>query len=358
MNRRSFLAAGATLAAGVTGGCTGCARIPTAKVSMEATTDEEIAVRATRSEDLDPSTDRYEFVRRVIENGPITVEDTEPRYPENRPFVFDGGVYRLSYEIVDSEPATSYRFTLESVDGEVENGGVEKGGVEDGESIRYEELPEVDRRNLAERGLDDPEIVGFSSSILYTREERSESVLVPEPEYAVVVWDEDTRGRWTVDRATETPLKTYRYGSEVVHESAAAYGATLREEYAFELSGLSEAERDIVTQAIDAGGYRIAPDESPPDAFWTLAERFGRRDEFRRPGEDGGGEGGDGENGGDEGGNGKNGSGEGGDDESEGDEDGDDDTPVSGTYLVRYEGTVYWTRVRAPARETTTDVVG
>lgn len=146
MNRRSFLASGATLAIGLTGGCTGCAQVPTARVSMEPVTDEEIAERATYSEDLTPENDRYQFVRRVVENESVTSEGTEPTLPQNHTVVFDGTVYRFAHEVVSSEPATSYQFTLDPVEGEVASS----------ETIRYDELPEVDRRKLAERGLDDP----------------------------------------------------------------------------------------------------------------------------------------------------------------------------------------------------------
>lgn len=313
VDRRSFLAAGATLAIGVTGGCTGCGKLPTARGSMEPVTDEDIAERATHSEDLTPSNSRYQFVRRMVENGSVTVEGTEPKVHEDRTVVFDGAVYRLSHEVVATEPATSYQFTLNPVDSD----------VSDGETIRYEDLPAVDRRKFAERGLDDPSFIGFGSTMLYTHEERPKSVLVPDPNVSVIVWDADTRGRWTVDGSYESPLKTYRYASEVVHESAAAYGAEIREEYAFALTGLSARERDIVRTAIE-DGYVVAPDESPSEAFWRFAERFGSHDELHRS-----------------------------------DEDREaDDTPVSGTYLVRYEGTVYWTRVRAPARGPTTSAGG
>lgn len=309
MNRRSFLASGATLAIGVTGGCTGCAKLPTARVSMEPVTDEEIAERATHSEDLAPENDRYQFVRRTVENESVTSEGTEPKVPQNHTFVFDGAVYRLSHEVVATELATSYQFTLNPVEGE----------VADEETIRYEDLPAVDRRKFAERGLDDPSFLGFGSTILYTHEERAKSRLVPDPNFSVVVWDEDTRGRWSVDGSYESPLKTYRYAAEVVHESAAQFGAEIREEYAFALSGLSAGEREIVEAAIE-DGYVVSPDESPSEAFWRLAERFGRHDEFYRDDED---------------------------------HEADDD-PISGTYLVRYDGTVYWTRVRAPERRTAT----
>lgn len=309
MNRRSFLAAGATLAIGTTGGCTGCAQMPTAWVSMEPVTDEEIAERATHSEDLTPSNSRYRFVEPVVNDESVTDEGTEPTVPQNHTVVFDGAVYRLTHEVVATEPATSYPFTLNPVDGE----------VADDETIRYDDLPEVDRQKFEERGLDDPGFLGFGSTILYTQDEREASLLVPDPNFSVIVWGDDTRGRWSVDDCYDTALKTYQYTSEVVHKSAAAYGAAIREEHALALSGLSAGEREIVREAIE-DGYAVEPDGSPPDAFWHLAERFGGHDEYRRDGEGS-----------------------------------DDDTPVSGTYLVRYDGTVYWTRVRAPEREMTTD---
>lgn len=319
MNRRSFLATGATLAVGVTGGCTGCARMPTARLSMEPVSDEEIAERATRSADLEPPSSRYRFASRVVENGPVTVEDTEPPFPADSPFVLDGGVYRLSVDIVDSVSATRYRFTLDPADGDDST----EGRTKHAETIRYGELPPVDRKKFESDGLDDPDHLGVSAGMVYTDDEQSESVLVPEPEYDVVVWDDGTRGRWRVDGSAPTSLQTYRYDSAVVHESAAEYGASLREEYAFELSGISDAERDVASTAIE-DAYVVAPDESPPDAFWTLAERFGRHAEFPRPSSGG-----------------------------TPDRETTDDTPVSGTYVVLYDGTAYWTRVRAPARETT-----
>lgn len=308
MNRRSFLASGATLAIGITGGCTGCAQLPTARVSMEPVTDEEIADRVTRSEDFTPEHDRYEFVRRVVENESVTKQGTEPTVPQDHTVVFDGTVYRITHEVVSSEPATSYQFTLNPVEDEVASN----------ETVRYGDLPEVDRRKLADRGLDDPGFLGFGSTILYTDEESAESRLVPDPEFSVIVWDDETRGRWTVDGSYDSPLRTYRYDAEVVHESAARFGADIREKYAFELSGLSSGERDIVNSAIE-DSYVVSPDSSPSDAFWKLAERFGRHDEYYRDDED----------------------------------RAADDDPVSGTYLVRYEGAVYWTQVRAPSRGTT-----
>lgn len=291
MDRREFLAAGATLAATVAGGCTGCARSPTASFSMTAVTDAEIARKAT--EDFSADSEGYRFVREAVENGSATVRDTDVRIPADVPFVHDDAVYRLSHEVVASEPATSFSFTL----------NLAEGNFTESETVRYEQLPEIDRAKL-DLGADP--FLGFGSSLLYTREEIPESMLVPEPEYPILVWDEDTRGRFEVGGSSDTALNTYRYVSEQVAPSAAAYGRRLREEVGFKLSGLSDGERRIVEQAVEnEHGYTVPSDESPPDALWRLAERFRpRRGVHDDPG---------------------------------------DSPSMSGTYVVRYEGSWYWT---------------
>ena len=302
MDRREFLAAGATLAATVAGGCTGCARAPTASLSMDAVTDAGITRKAL--EDFPTESEEFRFVREAVENGSTTVRVTEPRVPADMPFIHDGAVYRLSHEIVGSEPATSFSFTLNPA----------KGNFAESETIPYRELPEIDRAKLG-LGGDDP-FLGFGSSLLYTREEIPESMLVPEPEYPVIVWDADTKGRFEVDGSYDTALKTYRYVSEQVAPTAAAYGRRLREEVGFDLSGLSDGERSIVQDAIEnEHGYTVPPDESPPNALWRLAERF-------RP--------------------------------QRGVHDDPDDSPsMSGSYVVRYEGSWYWTSFYADESKST-----
>lgn len=312
MDRREFLASGATLAVAVAGGCTGCARAPAASLHMEPTTDAEIAERVTYRLD-EGSSERYRLVADAVENDAATVKDTDPPLPANRSVVYEDAVYRLSREVVDSAPATAFSFTLDPVEG----------SVAERETVRFEDLPAVDREKFAARGWADGDFLGFGSSLRYRESEIPKSALVPDPEHSVIVWDAETKGRFEVDGSRETSVKTYRYNAEQVNDSAADYGAKIRERYAFELSGLSSGERDIVSQAIeDQGGYYVPGGEEPPDAVWDLAEQFRSQEEVRYAWED--------------------------------DEDDSPSGRVDGTYVVRYDGEVYWTRVRVSREGMTT----
>ncbi|NHN61211.1 MULTISPECIES: hypothetical protein [Halorussus] len=316
MDRREFLASGATLAIAVAGGCTGCARAPAASLHMEQITDAGIAEKVTYRLDEGPS-ERNRLVADAVENDSATVGDTDPPLPANRSVVYDDAVYRLSREVVASAPATAFSFTLDPVDE----------SVSESETVRFEDLPAVDREKFAARGWADGGFLGVGSSLRYREGEISESALVPEPEHSVIVWNAETRGRFEVDGSRETSLKTYRYEAEQVNPSAEAYGATIRERYAFELSGLSSEERDVVSQAIeDEGGYYVPGGEKPPDAVWNLGERFRSQEEVRYAWED--------------------------------DEDDSPSGRVDGTYVVRYDGEVYWTRIRVSREGFTTTASG
>lgn len=306
MDRREFLATGASLTIAAAGGCTGCAAGPSASLRMDAVDDAAIAERATMRLEADEDNERYRIAADAVEEGSVTVDGTGPPFTANRSFVYEGGVYELRSEVMEERPATSFGFTLNPAEE----------SVDAAETVRFEDLPAVDREKFAERGWagDDP-FLGFGSSLLYLDSEIPKSALVPEPERSVIVWDEDSRGRFTVDDSHETSLKTYQYEARTVNPSAADYGANIREEYAFTLEGLSEAEREIVTEAVDAEhGYQVPAEESLPDALRRLADRFRTQEEIHRAWDD-----------------------------SERDE-----TSVSGDYVVAYDGAVYWTRVNVP----------
>lgn len=315
MDRREFLAAGASAAIAFGGGCTGCAQSPSASLRMDPVTDAGIARRVTYRIEADEDDERYRIAAEAVEDGSTTVEGTEPPLPENRPFVHDGAVYGLSLDVTSSVPATSFSFTLDPVEG----------SAPDDETVRYGDLPAVDREKFARNGWADGGFLGFGSSVLYLDGEIAESALVPEPEHPVIVWDGGTKGRFEVGGSYDTRLETYRYRSRVVDPSASAFGAEVRDRYAFALQGLTAAEREVVREAIEAEyGYSVDPDETPPDAVWRLADRFLPHEEVRPVWEWG-----------DEGGS--------------GDRDGD----PSGEYVVRYGGEVYWTSFRVPERTAT-----
>jgi hypothetical protein len=318
MHRRTLLTSGVAL--GLTGltGCLGSSgflavgHAPTASLRMEPVSDLTIAKRRTYGRGLDEQSPEYDLVRAAVDDGQTTVEDTEPPFPADRPFVFERSVYELSFDVVDSQPATTFFVILDPAEGD----------VGDDESIAYGDLPDVDRAVFERRGWDDPGFLGFGTSVRYLDENVPDSALVPDPAYSVIVWDAETRGDFSVDGSRETPLQTYEYTADVVADSAATFGRALRERYEFTLSGLAPDEQDVVTEAIDAEhGYVVPTDDPLPEAMRRLGERFRLQDDV----------------------------------EYAGSEEHEEDPTVDGTYLVRYDDEVYWTRIHVSQPSTATD---
>lgn len=299
MKRRELLVTGTTLAIAASGGCTGCARAPTASLRMTETDGLGIARQVTLPLE-EAGSPESNLVVDAVENGSTLVNDTEPRFPAERPFVYEGSVYQLTYTTVRSRPARVFQFTLDPAEEE----------VPESEVIAFDALPAVDREKFTSRGLDEDPFLGFGSTLLYFEPEIPESALVPQPDYPVIEWEGATRGRFTVDGSYETEVKTFRYTSEQVHPSAREFGRSVQDRYEFTLSGLTEGERAIVTEAIEEEhGWVVPPDESPPTALYSLIERFSRQEEVRQVWED----------------------------------EADRSENPSGSYIVRYEGTLYWT---------------
>lgn len=210
--------------------------------------------------------------------------------------------------MIEETPATKYSVKVDIV----------TGSVTEADAIQFADLPAVDQEEFSAHGLADGDPVGVGTTFLYTDAERHQSVLVPESEYSYLTWDDGTEAEWVVDDAYDTTLNTYRYTADQV-TTAADYGQQMRERFAFELSGLPEVQRDIVETAITDGQYIVGPDETPPDALVALADRFRGHEQAHGLDETG-----------------------------EGD--------LSGTYLVRYQGDVYWTTlvIQRDALQTTT----
>lgn len=144
---------------------------------------------------------------------------------------------------------------------------------DESETVHFARLPAVDREKLTEYGFADGDPIGIGTTVLYTNAERDQSVLVPDPKYSVIVWENGKQAEWIVDRARDTTLNTYGYTAEQI-ATAAKYGQQMRERFAFELSGLSDTQQDIVETAIDEGRYVVGGDENPSSAFIALVDRF------------------------------------------------------------------------------------
>lgn len=237
------------------------------------------------------------LVSEAVRENESTVESVHPPLSSGTVLIYDEVVYEVTFEVVDSRPATTYSLVFDDVEWTGVSG--------DGPSIRFPQLPRVDREKLAARGLGEPPTsFGVVAPSLYTESEAQSSVLVPEPEYRIVEW-EDERGRFRIVNQSPSPIETLRYTADEVASSPAAYGQRFIDDHAFQLTGLSEEERRIVENAFyGRRAYTVADDESIPDAVRSLVARFRPHESLRQSGDD-----------------------------------------VSGTYLVWYDGSLYWTQL-------------
>jgi hypothetical protein len=245
-----------------------------------------------------------------ILDGSATARRTTPPLPAEQHLEYEEKVYELSIEITEQTPATRYSILVDIV----------TDSVEESATVRFENLPEVDKKEFAAHGLADGEVIGIGTTFLYTDTEQEQSVLVPDPKYSYIRWDEDTEAEWVVDDAYDTTLNTYRYTASQV-ATAAEYGRKMRKQFAFELADLPEAQQEIIQTAIEEGDYVVEPETTPSGALTRLADRFREQEQVRALDETG-----------------------------EGD--------LSGPYLVRYDGEVYWTvfLARSKAFETENEI--
>lgn len=303
LSRRAFLGAtGASIVASLAG-CTGPGgqaigrgERTAATLWMEAVDGAELPTRAIYSIGIDDGPSRRADLMDDILDGGATIERLRPPLPKGDHIYYDDTIYQLAYEVTEETPADRFHVRLDIV----------QQTVTESKAVRFADLPTVDKEQLATAGLADGDPIGVGTTLLYTDAQQSESVLVPDPEYSFIIWEDGSEGAWFVDGSSETTLKTYRYTAEVV-EDAATYGRKMRERFAFDLAGLSEAEREIVETAIEERKYTLPAGEPPPDAFRTLVDRFRGHEHARGL-----------------------------------DEQAEDQNGVDGPYIVQYDGEVYW----------------
>ena len=290
MRRRTLLASAATALALP---LAGCAHPTDGSLSMGALDgDSAIADRyAGSSETLPP--EMRDLVTATIEGEAPTTEGTTPLFESPRPVEYEGAYYRISHEVVASRTAVRYEIEVDYDPAETPE-----------PVIAYADLPDADRaalEGLIPPGEEPPTGEGFDIGTATTYPEDAESVLVPEPQYEGVSYDGSTY-RVRIAGSRDVTVQTYEYSAEQVADSADAMGRQLRERYLFTLSGLSEAEREIVAEAADGSYF---PEGEASDAFRSLADRFRAQE-------------------------------------------GIETTEHGGTWLVRYDGTIYWTDLQYP----------
>jgi hypothetical protein len=293
MRRRQYLA---TTAALVAPSLAGCAH-PEAVLQMDAVSDRDVARRASR--DVSRHPEAGGIVAGAVENGTTTVSDRSRPLDTDRPVVYEGRYYRLTVTETGERETTWYSIRIDYDPGT---------GTPEGAVVDYDDLPAVDRDALDSllpppEGVPSGEGYDFGVGREFTDEDAASSALVPEQEYVAVVY-EGLRYPIDVGDGRTVTVTDYRYEAEEIAASAEAFGAAVREEYTFELSGLTDGEREIVEEAIDGGYY----EGEVTDAFASLAGRFRERRAL------------------------------------EADEWG-------GEWVARYEGTVYWTDLQHPPGE-------
>lgn len=263
---------------------------------MERLSDAELAEEVLHTVDAEDGGDgeRGPLFADIVDGGATTRRVQQP-LPADRHLGYEGNVYELSVEITEETPATRFSVLVDIV----------TDSVVESETIRFEELPEVDKKQFAAHGLADGDPIGIGTTFLYTDAEVEQSILVPDSEYSYIQWDDDTEAEWVVDDAFETTVNTYRYTASQV-ATMAEYGRQIRERFAFELSGLPAAQREIVQTAIEEGEYVVESEETPSGALAGLVDHFREQEQAHALDETG-----------------------------EGD--------LSGPYLVRFDGEVYWT---------------
>lgn len=299
MHRREVLIAGSALGASSLGGCAvriggqGTSPQYSVQLNLDPLADASDAGLARWHLDTVPSGEWSRVLATTVANGSATWTGTrDPRFSDGDRIVYEGTVYRVSHETVATESVSEYAIEIVPA----------TGSIDDQQSIRYEDLPAADRAALA--GHDDVGHRETDVEATYTSEERNRSVLVPEPEYAVVAWGPERRARVdTVELLGLPERRTLDYTVERL-TSASAYGARLRQTYLVPLVPRSTTQRDILETAVtEKSGYTVDGGNTPPRAFEGLFTAFQNHQAVRSL-------------------------------------DDDDDDP-SGEYLVRYDGQVF-----------------
>jgi hypothetical protein len=227
----------------------------------ELSTDRAIGERATIQPEPD-STDAS-IVANATANGTEAADDGPaegPPFEPDRPVVSNGTVYDLHWEAAGrTAPRTEFgvALTVHADDRETDAAFADLPAIDrqrlDGLRRRIKEYdPEADE----DAGSDDessPLELTFQQQ--YTDAELTESALVPEPEYDTIA----IAGRpVSVDVRSERVVERdlYRYTTTERAPTLSAFGRALRQRHQFELTGLSDAERELFEHVIaDNGSY-------------------------------------------------------------------------------------------------------
>lgn len=246
-SRRKFLAAVTTALSGTVAGCFSDGDSSLRMNLMSSNAD--IGREATREISQDHNSVYVDIVSEIVSGGK-TVEDSSPPIDPDRPIEFEEQVYKLRLRRGETGKQ-GYQIVFEPANEETE-----------GDEIAFEELPEVDRKALQshrQRILsEDGDTSPYDGILVYETDEIGSSELVSQQSSDIVRID-DIRYRVQI---SETDLKSFTYTAERIASSLEVFGEQLRNEYQFELSGLSSDEQDIVEDATDDYYYADSNDST------------------------------------------------------------------------------------------------
>lgn len=310
MQTRLLVVTGAALCLVALAGCSQ----PTGSLSMDAVNDTELADDASTAlseEDIEVThlerrarSERTQIavLRGAIRNESATVTAPEPPHGANETVYRTGNrFYTLSHTAVDTTAGQRVTYRLDA--------NVTAAAAEENEwtVADYEDLPPVDKAAINPPGsylsrdsLEESELPseGIEEKRVYSPAELNRSATA-NGQYNAIRYDGELIELDVVSSESQ-PLTVYRYRPQPVASGPDSYAACLRDAYAFELTGLDSETRAVVSEATD-GTYR--PENTSDTAFRSVLDRFH-------------------------------------------DQTAVSTTARSGSWLVRYDGQLYWTDLR------------
>ena len=280
LRRRQVLGGVAAVLSATVAGCEG----HSPSLEMRETSDSGLRSDAVRSVSSDTTADRLRPIVETIENGTNELQKNElhsydprpPVYPAEpavapfvgRPIEYEGTYYAL--------PVTeTIERTLTNV--EVRIGTGETASDDAPNAVEFGDLPAVDRDALddelppvSEDRNAESDDQSYMRRLVYGPQEAEASTLVSGPDYDAIVRD-DRRYSITVTGRGEGTGYSYRYEADPVASTDDEFLRWLRSEYRYELTGLPEDEREIVAEAVEE--HRYAGSDSDA-AFVSLSEQF------------------------------------------------------------------------------------
>ncbi|WP_440988257.1 hypothetical protein [Haloarchaeobius baliensis] len=298
MQRRQFLAAaGGAVAVALAG----CSRPPRVDLRLVALPESDIEERLVRpANELSPGAQTV--VRRAHEDGSYVRTSTD----RNGPYIADGRVLRHDGRVVAVRTTRIgvERRTLETFDvtytGRGDNTTVAVD--DDARVVDYGDLPQVDRAMFesADPGSLARDGSAMAAFVRHDYPDDADSVFVPEQEYDAVRYDGhvflvEYGGPRTVENGR------FRYELEPLAPDVATYVERVVDEHVFTLaaSDLSEEQREMVDTAIEEG---YGEERELSDGFADLIEHISAHEPVHR-------------------------------------------SHANRWYVLRYDGTTYWTEV-------------